>query len=175
MTTRDGEAVLDDGREETPAEQADRNWNELLQEMRVMQTGTQILAAFLFTLPFQQRFTTLDNVQRGGYLVLVILAAAVTALILTPISLHRSLFRHRLKRRLVENSAWFVRASLAGVALLVAGTAALVFDIVLGRTAGVIVLGVLLALVCALWFIYPHLVERQGQAHRKAEGSGAAR
>ncbi|MBT1001527.1 sodium:proton antiporter [Paenarthrobacter sp. DKR-5] len=166
MASKDGEAVVGDGREETDAERADRNWNELLQEMRVMQTGTQILAAFLFTLPFQQRFTSLDDVQRTGYLVLVALAAAVTALILTPISLHRFLFRHGLKKRLVDNSTWFVRAGLAGVALLVAGTAALVFDIVLGRTAGTVVLVALLALVFSLWFAYPKLVERRGREER---------
>ena len=45
--------MADDARDETPQERADRNWNELLQELRVSQTGVQVLAGFLVTLPFQ--------------------------------------------------------------------------------------------------------------------------
>ena len=41
-----------DGRDETPYERADRNWNEMLQELRVLQTGAQILAGFLLALAF---------------------------------------------------------------------------------------------------------------------------
>ena len=58
----DADAVADDGRDETEAERLDRNWAELLQELRVVQTGTQILTGFLLTLVFQQRFTELDAV-----------------------------------------------------------------------------------------------------------------
>lgn len=52
-------------RDETPAERSDRNWHELLQELRVMQTGVQVLTGFLLTLPFQARFTDLDSYQMG--------------------------------------------------------------------------------------------------------------
>ena len=55
---------LDDGRPETPAQRADRNWNEILQELRVLQTGTQILTGFLLALAFQPSFADLDGGQR---------------------------------------------------------------------------------------------------------------
>jgi RsiW-degrading membrane proteinase PrsW (M82 family) len=154
------EGIVDHGRHETREEQADRNWNELLQELRVMQTGTQILVAFLFTIPFQPSFKDLDDIQRGAYLVLVLLAAAMTVLLLTPISLHRGLFRRRLKRKIVEHSAAVVRAALVGTALLAAGGAALVFDVVMGRTAGVTVLIALTVTAVLLWFAYPAIVGR---------------
>jgi hypothetical protein len=150
-----------DGRQESVEQKADRNWSELLQEMRVMQTGTQLIAAFLLSLPFQTRFQELDNGQRSAYLTLVALAAVVTALTLTPISLHRGLFRRRLKERLVDSSSRFVKASLAGVALLVAGTAAFVFDIVLGHTAGIITAALLLAAIAGLWVAYPLSIRRR--------------
>ena len=54
----------DSRRDEEPSERLDRNWSELLQELRVTQTGIQILFAFLLTLPFQARFDTLDGRQR---------------------------------------------------------------------------------------------------------------
>lgn len=160
MDEKDGQPIVDRERNETTAEQADRNWGELLQEMRVMETGAQILTAFLFTLPFQQRFTQLDKIERTSYLVLLLLAVTVTALLLAPVSLHRILFRHRLKRALVERTGWFVRVTLVGVGLLVAGAAALVFDMVAGRIAGVVVLGLLLLLVTSLWFLYPRIMNR---------------
>ncbi|MBK5250221.1 MAG: sodium:proton antiporter, partial [Actinomycetales bacterium] len=65
-------------RHETPAERSDRNWDELMQELRVTQTGTQILTGFLLTLPFQQRFTDLRPDQVRVYLVLVALAVLAT-------------------------------------------------------------------------------------------------
>src|SRR6188472_4375105 len=77
------------GRDESRAERMDRNWVELLQELRVLQTGVQILAGFLLTLPFQARFETLDGYQIGLYLANVIVAALTTASILLPVSLHR--------------------------------------------------------------------------------------
>src|SRR5690606_7271715 len=54
-----------DGRDETSNERADRNWEELMQELRVMQTGTQVLSGFLLAVAFQPRFADLDDLQRG--------------------------------------------------------------------------------------------------------------
>src|SRR6478752_6931348 len=103
MTTDSDErdASPGDGRSETVNQRADRNWNELLQEFRVFQTGTQIVAAFLLTLPFQQRFRELPPFDVVVYIVLVLLAVLTTLLALTPVALHRLLFRRRMKERLV--------------------------------------------------------------------------
>jgi hypothetical protein len=90
-------APKDDGRDESRAERMDRNWSELLQELRVPQTGVQLLAGFLLTLPFQARFVTLDDYQIRLYLANVVLAALTTATILLPVSVHRRLFRQGLR------------------------------------------------------------------------------
>ena len=82
-----------DGRDETENERMDRNWNELLQELRVTQTGTQILSGFLLA--------TLDNFARGLYVALVLLAAVTIVLGLAPVNLHRALFREKLKPSVV--------------------------------------------------------------------------
>jgi uncharacterized protein DUF6328 len=78
----------------------DRNWNELLQELRVTQTGLQILTGFLVTLPFQQRFSGLGSRQVLLYLVTLEVAIVATVLVLAPASLHRLLFRQQ------ERSGW---------------------------------------------------------------------
>ena len=80
-------------RDETEAERLDRNWIELLQELRVTQTGVQILLAFLLTLPFQPRFVELDPSMVTVYLVAVSLGTLATFMIVAPVTAHRMLFR----------------------------------------------------------------------------------
>jgi hypothetical protein len=143
-------------RDETPAERADRNWDELLQELRVSQTGVQILTGFLLTVPFQQRFEALDETQRTLYLVLVVLAVIATALLVAPVSLHRELFRRGLKDRLVRTGANLARAGLVVLALVLAGTSALIFDVVLSRTAGVVVGAAVAVMLIGAWWVLPH-------------------
>jgi len=67
-----------------PPETINRNWTELVQELRSTQTGVQVLTAFLLTVPFTDKFDSLDDVQRTAYL--MVLAGAVTAAILSPIA-----------------------------------------------------------------------------------------
>ncbi|MDQ0925372.1 tellurite resistance protein TehA-like permease [Pseudarthrobacter sp. W1I19] len=154
------------GRNETREEQMDRNWAELLQELRVLQTGVQILAGFLLTLPFQSRFEELDDFQVTLYLVNVVIAALTTAFILLPVSVHRRLFRKRLKETLVSSADFITKIALAGIGLLSAGTAALVFDVTAGRSAGLTAGGVLLAVLVVLLVYVPLHLNRRAMAGR---------
>jgi len=142
-------------RDETQEEQADRKWADLLQELRVMQTGVQLLAGFLLTLPFQDRFDDLDDVQRTTYLALVTLAGITTALVLAPVAVHRRLSGRHVKPRVVETAHRATRPILAAVALLIVGTTAFVFDVVLGRLAGVVTGGSMALLAVGLLVLWP--------------------
>src|SRR3954454_6386501 len=86
-------------RRETALERDDRNFAELRQELRVTQTGVQMLFAFLLTLAFTDRFGSLDEVQRGTYVATLLLAVVAAALFTAPEALHRGLFRRGAKRR----------------------------------------------------------------------------
>ena len=156
MQERDADPT--DDRHETFTERMDRNWDELLQELRVTQTGAQILTGFLLTLPFQQRFAELDDYQVRLYLVLVVLAAVATAFIVAPVSLHRVLFRRRMKAELVRAANWFARAGLLVLALVLAGGPMLLFDIVVSREAGWIVGGAVLVMLAACWWVLPRVI-----------------
>jgi glucan phosphoethanolaminetransferase (alkaline phosphatase superfamily) len=161
-------APKDYGRDESRAERMDRNWSELLQELRVLQTGVQLLAGFLLTLPFQSRFETLDGYQTSLYLANVVLAALTTATILLPVSVHRRLFRQGLKATLVASADAIMKVSLAGVGLLSVGTTSLIFDVTLGRAAGLIAgLGLLAVLVLLLVFV-PSALRRKGRGEGPA-------
>ena len=155
-----------EGRDESFDEKMDRNWAELLQELRVLQTGVQILAGFLLTLPFQSRFETLDGFQLALYLTNVVLAALTTALILLPVSAHRRLFRKGLKDTLVASADRIAKVALAGVALLSVGTSALVFDVAAGRTAGLTAGGGLLAVLLVLLVLIPNRLRREAHGTR---------
>jgi L-cystine uptake protein TcyP (sodium:dicarboxylate symporter family) len=162
--------AADDDRRETPTERLDRNWNEILQELRVTQTGVQILTGFLLTVPFQQRFEELTGTQREIYLVLVVLAAITTGLMVAPVSLHRMLFRRRAKASLVAVADRLMRVGLVCLALVVCGVVMLVFDVVTTRTTALVAALGLLALLVAGWFALPRVLLR---GHRPAPAGQA--
>jgi len=150
----------DDGRDETESERLDRNWNELLQELRVTQTGTQILTGFLLTIPFQQRFSELEPGQLAIYLVLVAFAVLATILALAPVSIHRALFRQGAKEQMVRTTNILLMAAIGCVGVTLIGTSALIFDVVIGHPAGLIA-GIVTAVLTALgWLALPQLSGR---------------
>lgn len=157
---REHRDLVDDGRRETKSERSDRNWSDLLQELRVLQAGTQILTAFLLAIAFQPRFTELDRFQLGLYLALVSVSILTTVLSLVPVSLHRILFRRQLKSFTVSIGDWMVRSVVVGVSLATIGTAMLIFDFVLSRTAGFIAAGILTVVLVVFGLILPLVVRR---------------
>lgn len=154
---------LVDGRDETRNERADRNWEELLQELRVMQTGTQILTGFLLAVAFTPRFEDMDEFQRDVYVVLVGLAAVATILALAPVGMHRALFGRRRKPELVRVAARIVKIDLVAIAALTIGVTTLIVDFTVNRAAGLIALVASLVGVLLLWLVLPRLVRREAE------------
>ena len=165
---RAGDAGADvdptDGRNESLNQRMDRNWNEILQELRVTQTGTQIFTGFLLTIAFQQRFGELTTFQTRVYLVLVIAAVLTTALGLAPVNLHRALFRRSAKVTVVQTAHVIMRFTLVGVAVMLIGTVLLIFDLVVGRGAAFVVAGVTLLVVIILAML-PRFGDARGRPH----------
>ena len=145
-------------RDETAAERSDRNWTELLQEVRVTQTGIQILSGFLLTVPFQPRFTSLSPPLVGVFLAAVGFATLSTLLAVAPVGLHRALFRRHVKAALVDVSDLLAKVGLFCLAVTITLVTGLVFGFVLGESAGLasmVVAG--LAFVLA-WLVLPLIV-----------------
>jgi Family of unknown function (DUF6328) len=149
------DADAHDGRHETESERSDRNWSEILQELRVTQTGSQILSGFLLTVAFQERFTHLDTYQYSVYGVLVGLAAVSTMLGLATVSLHRAQFHHHHKPAVVRWGSRLLTITVTVVGILSAGVVLLIFDVVFGRTAGVIAGIVAVAILVVLLVVLP--------------------
>ena len=146
---------------ETKDEQLTRNWNELLQELRVTETGVQILTGFLLTVPFSQRFTKLDQFQQNLYLVVLCGSVVTTGLVVAPAVFHRVLFRHGERPWLVNAADRCALASQFMMALTISGVLFLAFDFVVGDTAGWIALVVSLAFFLALWWATPRALSRR--------------
>ncbi|SOD72199.1 hypothetical protein SAMN05892883_1619 [Jatrophihabitans sp. GAS493] len=142
-------------RGETPLERLDRNWTDLLQELRVVQTGVQFLTGFLLTLPFQARFASLTTAQQNLYLATVAVSVAATGFLIAPVSLHRVLFR-RHERRVTVAVAH--RLALIGVTLLglaIVGVVWLIFDVVRGRAYGLAFGAGTAVVLLLLWVALP--------------------
>lgn len=153
MSERDGPAE-DHERHETEQERLDRKWTDILQELRVMQTGVQLLAGFLLTLPFTTIFADLDTFQVVLYLGLVVTAGAITLAVVAPVSVHRHLSGQAVKSRVVAAGDTALFVAVTGVAVLVVGIMTFIFDVVVGHlpalvvaTAGALVAITLLAVV----------------------------
>lgn len=157
-----------DGRDETPYERADRNWNEMLQELRVLQTGAQILAGFLLALAFQPAFPDLTAGQRVLYLCLVVLAGVTSITALAPVALHRLLFQQRAKVEVVTLGHIAVIVALGLVAALIVGVVAFVFDVVLDGSAAWIILGALGTLVIVTWIAAPFVVRARRRTREES-------
>ena len=143
-------------RDETPLERADRNYNELLQELRVAQTGVQILFAFLLTIPFQQRFgEEVGTGLRQEYLATLLVTAAATALLIAPVTMHRLLFRQGLKPQLVTVADLLAKVGLACLAVAVMLAVFLIVAVVSVQSVAFWFVGGLGALFVVTWLILP--------------------
>ncbi|MDX3511418.1 DUF6328 family protein [Streptomyces caniscabiei] len=149
------------GRDETEDERADRRWSELIQEVRVAQTGVQILFGFLLTVVFTPRYDELPQTEKTIYIVTVVLGAAATGALIGPVSFHRIVAGRRIKPAAVQ---WASRLTVVGLILLLATmTAALLLilrvathDEYVPWLVGCVVLWYLLC-----WFALPAWIRRR--------------
>lgn len=157
---RDDDAAGAD-RGETDDEKADRRYDELLQELRVAQTGVQFLFAFLLTLAFTQRFEQITGAQTSLYVGTLLVTAAASALLIGPVPLHRILFRRGLKPRLVRGADAMARAGLVMLLLGINGAVLLILDVVLGGVLPFVLSGAAVVFFVLVWGVYPWMV-REG-------------
>ncbi|AHI00496.1 DUF6328 family protein [Kutzneria viridogrisea] len=154
-------------RGETPTQRVDRNFAELLQEVRVAQTGVQLLLAFLLSLAFTPRFATLTDLQRDAFVASLVLGATATALLIAPAPFHRLVFQRRLKRQLVQVSSAFALCGLVLLMLSLAAALLLILDVVLGTHLAVWITGGIVGWFSLLWYVVPlwFRLRRRGSRH----------
>ncbi|MFI1919842.1 DUF6328 family protein [Nocardia sp. NPDC020380] len=167
---------VSNGRHETETEALDRNWGSLMQELRVVQTGVQLLTGFLLTLPFQNRFAGLSTPMRVLYLIDVAGSVSATICLVAPVAAHRMLFRQHRIQSVVTAAHRYAIAGLTLLGVSLTGVATLIFDTVAGPAGG-IAAGVVFALLfAAMWVLHPwrHRYGSRVHASRRAFAPGEA-
>ncbi|GLY43435.1 membrane protein [Amycolatopsis sp. NBRC 101858] len=142
-------------RRETPTQRLDRNYAEILQEVRVAQTGVQLLLAFLLTVAFTPRFATLTEFERRVYVGALLLGAAATALLIAPAAFHRLVFQRRLKRQLVLASSRFAMCGLTLLMLSIGSALLLILSVTVGASAAGWLTAGALGWFTLWWYVVP--------------------
>ncbi|MEV0156795.1 DUF6328 family protein [Micromonospora sp. NPDC050686] len=140
---------------ETEKQRWQRNFADLLQELRVAQTGVQILFAFLLTLPFSNGFTRTTEFQKDVYIVALLAAAAATAMIISPVAFHRALFRQGRKPELVRFAHTMATGGLAFMLIAMVSAVLLITDFVLSRPIAFLLTAVTAVCFLAFWVVLP--------------------
>jgi hypothetical protein len=140
---------------EDPEERTARELIELLQELRIVIPGVQVLFAFLLTVPFSQGFTKLDGLQRGVFFATLLCTAAATALLIAPSSHHRVLFRQGVREQRLQLGNVLAILGLAFLVPAMVGVVFVITDLMFGLTAAVIVTALMALAFVLLWFVLP--------------------
>ena len=145
----------DSGGQESERERTTRKWNEMLQELRVAQTGVQVLPGFLLTVSFSQRFPELSETDKVAYLVTVSASILAAGLLIAPVAFHRVLFGKKEKEWLIEAANNAARVGLTMLGITMCGVMFLVFDLVWSMTAAVVATVITLLVLAGLWLALP--------------------
>ncbi|MFI5954208.1 DUF6328 family protein [Cryptosporangium sp. NPDC051539] len=158
---------------ETPTQRWNRNYLEILHEVRAAQIGTQLLLVFLLLLAFTGRFAETTQFQRTVYVVSLVLVAGATCLLIAPAPFSRLVFRRRLEAQLVRASSRFAFWGVTMLMLAINGVVLLILDVVMGAPYAYWITGGSLAWFLIWWYVAPGWV-RAGQRKRRKEATVVA-
>jgi amino acid permease len=140
---------------ESEKQRWDRNFADLLQELRVAQTGVQILFAFLLTLPFSNGFPKTTDFQKDTYIVALLSAAAATAMIISPVAFHRALFRQGRKPELVRYAHRMASGGLAFMLISMVSSVLLITDFLTSTWVALVLTGIAALFFLTFWAAVP--------------------
>jgi hypothetical protein len=142
---------------EDPQERTARELIELLQELRIVIPGVQVLFAFLLTVPFSQGFTKLDSLQQGVFFATLLCTAAATALLIAPSSHHRLLFRQGVREQRVKIGNVLAILGLVFLVPAMVGVLFVITDLIFGMVAAIVTTALVALGFVLLWFVLPYL------------------
>jgi MFS family permease len=142
-------------RDETAADRLDRNYSELLQELRVAQMGVQILFAFLLSIAFQQRFSQTTDFQRAVYYATLMATVLSAATFIAPVATHRAMFRRHLKDELVRYTSRMLVLGLVFLAVAMSGAVLMITDFIAGAGVAAGLTSAVAALFLIFWLLLP--------------------
>jgi hypothetical protein len=172
MTDPDDGSTAGPEPDESPKERVDRELIELLNGLRVILPGVQVLLAFMLTVPFSTGFPQATSIERVIYFVSVLLTVGAIAALTMPAAYHRVRFREGDKERMLQISNAFAIAGLALLALAMAAVVFLVTDVLFGTAVAAPVALVVLAVLAGVWFAIPLWRKATDEERRTARTRG---
>jgi hypothetical protein len=158
---------------ESKGERLDRELMELLQELRVVLPGIQVLLAFLLTAPFQQRFAQLPGSLRNAFFASIACATVATVLLIAPSAHHRLRWRARDKERLLRIAN---RLALWGTAFLAAAIVLALYvitNVLYTSNLALLTAAAAVVVFAWLWYVLP-LLGRGSSSMEEEETETAA-
>jgi Kef-type K+ transport system membrane component KefB len=143
--------------EESKGERLNRELMELLQELRVVIPGVQILLAFLLTAPFQQRFAQLPGSMRNAFFASIACATLATAFLIAPSAHHRLRWRAGEKERLVRVGNQMAIIGTVFLAAAIVLALYVITDVLFTTDLAVMTAIVSLVVFAVLWYVVPWL------------------
>jgi hypothetical protein len=154
--------------DESKGERLDRELGELLQELRVILPGVQVLLAFLLTAPFQQRFAAIPGSMRNAFFAAIVCATLATAFLIAPSAHHRMRWRAGDKERLVRIGNQMAIVGTVFLAAAIVLALYVVTDVLFPTNLAVLTALAGLVLFAGLWYVVPMVGAREAQDSRGA-------
>lgn len=153
--TDSGEArVREEEHEEDPKERLEREHNELLQELRSLIPGAQVLLGFLLAISFTDDFGDLSDGDRYVYYGTLVCTAVALVLFMAPAAHHRLRFREGDKDYLLRKANREAIAGTVASSLALTGVLYLVTDLVFGATEALVAAIVFFAFAAWRWWSF---------------------
>jgi Kef-type K+ transport system membrane component KefB len=159
---------------ESHKERVDRELMELLQELRVVLPGVQVLLAFLLTAPFQQRFAQLPGSLRNAFFASIACATLATVLLIAPSAHHRLRFRAGEKERLLHIGNQMAIVGMAFLAAAVVLALYVVTNVLFTTDLALITAGAALVVFAGIWYALPMVgrsSSEEGSSEEEQTGS----
>ncbi|MBW3594468.1 MAG: hypothetical protein KY391_02730 [Actinobacteria bacterium] len=135
----------------------DRELIELLNELRVVLPGIQVMFAFLLVVPFSQRFAEVTSLQRNVYFASFLCTAIATAFLIAPTTYHRLRWRTGDKEHMLKVSNRYAITGTVFLALAMTGVVFLITDFLYNSALSIVATAAAAAMFLALWFGIPVL------------------
>jgi Family of unknown function (DUF6328) len=147
----EGEVARDQD-QETPKQRLSREHNELLQELRSLIPGAEVLLGFLLVVLFTDQFGRLGDSQRYVYYVTLSCTALALILFLAPAAHHRLRFREGDKDYMLRKGNRETIVGTVSMAVALTGVVYLVTDRVFGTVEAIVVALLSFAMTAWRWW-----------------------
>lgn len=145
----------EDTAQETKKEQLEREHGELLEELRSLIPGNQVLFGFLLAIRFTNQFDELTLLQERVYYGTILCTTFALVMLLAPAAYHRVRYRDGDKEAMLRKGNREANAGTVAIALAYSGVLFLITDLAFSIPAAIVVALAFFSLTAWFWWLIP--------------------